>query len=69
MIVQVDYQREDLDRVLWSSQESLSSLIAGEESVNQEELLSRFRTIINENLLLKGTVTNSYSKDTTFFYC
>ncbi|MPC22977.1 hypothetical protein E2C01_016009 [Portunus trituberculatus] len=34
-------------------QESLSSLMAGEESVNQEELLSRFRTIINENLLLK----------------
>ncbi|XP_063867577.1 optineurin-like [Scylla paramamosain] len=40
-------------------QESLSSLMAGEESVNQEELLSRFRTIINENLLLKETIAQN----------
>lgn len=36
-------------------QESLSSLMAAEETVSQEELLTRFRTIISENLELKGT--------------
>ena len=41
--------------------------MAGEESVNQEELLSRFRTIINENLLLKGTLMNSFSKNAFLF--
>lgn len=40
-------------------QESLSSLMAGEETVNQEELLTRFRTIINENLMLKETVAQN----------
>ncbi|KAG0712735.1 Optineurin [Chionoecetes opilio] len=40
-------------------QESLSCLVAGEETVSQEELVARFRTIINENLLLKETIAQN----------
>lgn len=40
-------------------QESLSSLMAAEETVSQQELLTRFRTIICENLELKETVAQN----------
>ncbi|KAG7174452.1 optineurin-like [Homarus americanus] len=40
-------------------QESLSSLMSAEGTVNQEDLISKFRAVINENLELKETVTQN----------